>query len=57
DMDINCGRIVDGAATIQEMGQDIFDLILATASGDLSKSEQLGIGADEFVPWTVGAIL
>jgi altronate hydrolase len=57
DMDINCGRIVDGEATIQEMGQDIFDLILATASGDYSKSEQLGIGADEFVPWTVGAIL
>ncbi|MFP6748809.1 MAG: altronate dehydratase family protein [Alphaproteobacteria bacterium] len=57
DMDINCGRIVDGEATIQEMGQDIFDLILATASGELSKSEQLGIGADEFVPWTVGAIL
>ena len=57
DMDINCGRIVDGEATIQEMGQDIFDLILATASGELSKSEKLGIGSDEFVPWTVGAIL
>ncbi|MFP6707633.1 MAG: altronate dehydratase family protein [Alphaproteobacteria bacterium] len=57
DMDINCGRIIDGERSIQEMGQDIFDLILATASGDLSKSEQLGIGADEFVPWTVGAIL
>ncbi|MFP6771608.1 MAG: altronate dehydratase family protein [Alphaproteobacteria bacterium] len=57
DMDINCGRIIDGERSIQEMGQDIFELILATASGDLSKSEQLGIGADEFVPWTVGAIL
>ena len=57
DMDINCGRIVDGEATIQEMGQDIFDLIVSTASGELSKSEKLGIGSDEFVPWTVGAIL
>ena len=57
DMDINCGRIVDGEATIQEMGQDIFDLVVSTASGELSKSEKLGIGADEFVPWTVGAIL
>jgi altronate hydrolase len=57
DMDINCGRIVDGEVTIQEMGQEIFDLILATASGEQAKSEVLGIGADEFVPWTVGAIL
>ena len=57
DMDINCGRIVDGEATIQEMGQNIFDLIASTASGELSKSEKLGIGSDEFVPWTVGAIL
>jgi len=57
DMDINCGQIVDGAATIDEMGQQIFDLILATASGAPSKSEALGIGDDEFVPWTVGAIL
>jgi len=48
---------VDGDASIQEMGQQIFDLILATASGEASKSEALGIGNDEFVPWTVGAIL
>jgi len=57
DMDINCGQIVDGTATIDELGQQIFDLILATASGEPSKSEALGIGDDEFVPWTVGAIL
>ena len=43
DMDINCGRIIDRERSIQEMGQDIFDLILATASGDLSKSEQYPI--------------
>ncbi len=57
DMDINCGRIVDAEATIPQMGQEIFDLILATASGSQAKSELLGIGDDEFVPWTVGAIL
>ncbi len=57
DMDINCGQIVDGEATIEELGQQIFDLIVATASGAPSKSEALGIGDDEFVPWTVGAIL
>ena len=57
DMDINCGSIVDGEKTVQEVGKEIFDLILATASGEKSKSELLGVGDDEFVPWTVGAVM
>ncbi len=57
DMDINCGSIIDGEATVEEMGRQIFDRILATASGEKTKSEHLGFGEVEFVPWTVGAIL
>jgi altronate hydrolase len=57
DMDINCGEIIDGAATVQQMGQRIFDLVLATASGTPSKSEQHGYGQNEFVPWQVGAVM
>jgi altronate hydrolase len=57
DMDINCGEIVDGSANIQEMGQRIFELVLATASGGKSKSEQHGYGQNEFVPWQVGAVM
>ena len=57
DMDINCGRIVDGDASVESVGAEIFDKILACASGEQSKSEAFGIGEDEFVPWTVGAIL
>ncbi len=57
DMDINCGEIIDGKASIQEMGQRIFDLVLATASGELSKSEKHGYGQNEFVPWQVGAVM
>ena len=57
DMDINCGEIVDGTASIQEMGQRIFELVLATASGAHSKSEQHGYGQNEFVPWQVGAVM
>ena len=57
DMDINCGRIVDGTSTVREIGNEIFQQILACASGEQSKSETLGIGEEEFVPWTVGAIL
>jgi altronate hydrolase len=57
DMDINCGTIVDGEETIQENGRRIFDLILATASGQKTKSEALGIGDDEFEPWKIGATM
>ena len=57
DMDINCGEIIDGGATVAEMGQRIFEMVLATASGGLSKSEKHGYGQNEFVPWQVGAVM
>jgi altronate hydrolase len=57
DMDINCGEIIDGQASVQEMGERIFRLVLATASGERSKSEQHGYGQNEFVPWQVGAVM
>ncbi len=55
DMDINCGLIVDGEASVDEMGQRIFDLLIETASGRKTRSEELGFGDDEFVPWVLGA--
>ena len=57
DMDINCGEIIEGGATVAEMGQRIFEMVLATASGELSKSEKHGYGQNEFVPWQVGAVM
>jgi altronate hydrolase len=57
DMDINCGQVVDGEASVEEMGRQIFELVLATASGQRTKSELLGFGDDEFVPWTLGATM
>jgi altronate hydrolase len=57
DMDINCGEIIDGTSSIQAMGQRIFELVLATASGTHSKSELHGYGQSEFVPWQVGAVM
>ncbi len=57
DMDINCGQILDGSATVQQAGENIFRLILATASGEPSKSEIHGFGQDEFVPWYIGAVV
>jgi altronate hydrolase len=56
DMDINCGDIVEGVS-IEEKGRQIFDLLLRVASGEKTKSEQLGYGDNEFVPWQVGAVM
>ncbi|MFZ9254545.1 MAG: UxaA family hydrolase [Hylemonella sp.] len=57
DMDINCGEIVDGTASVEQMGQLIFDMVLAVASGEQSKSERHGYGQNEFVPWQLGAVM
>ena len=56
DMDINCGDIIDGVS-IEEKGREIFSSILATASGQKTKSELLDHGAMEFVPWQLGAVM
>ena len=56
DMDINCGLIVDGECTVPEMGERIFEQILRHASGEATKSEQLGLGDHEFVPWHLGIV-
>ena len=56
DMDINCGDVLDGVS-LEAKGQEIFETILRVASGERSKSEQLGYGDAEFVPWTIGATM
>jgi len=57
DMDVNCGTIVDGDATMQEIGEAIFHFILEVASGRKTKSESLGYEASVFVPWQIGPVL
>jgi arabinonate dehydratase len=57
DMDVNCGTIVDGTESVEQVGERIFKLILDTASGRKTKSEALGFGEDEFAPWVVGATM
>ena len=57
DIDINCGEVVDGTASIDELGERIFRLMLETASGRHTKSELHGYGQNEFVPWQLGAVM
>jgi altronate hydrolase len=54
DMDLNCGGILDGVASIESTGREIFDALLKAASGEPTKSELLGLGDHEFVPWQIG---
>jgi len=56
DMDINCGDVLEGT-TLQQKGEEIFARILAVASGERTKSELLGYGDSEFVPWSIGATM
>jgi len=54
DMDLNCGEILDGTKSLAQMGEEIFRAILRHASGERTKSELLGLGDHEFVPWPIG---
>jgi altronate hydrolase/galactarate dehydratase len=57
DMDINCGDIVSAGVSLEEKGREIFETFIATASGQHTKSEELGFGGAEFVPWQMGAVM
>ena len=57
DMDVNCGGIADGEETVEQVGARIFARLLAVASGERTRSEELGFGDEEFVPWQLGAVL
>jgi len=57
DIDLNCGEIADGDASVDAVGARLFQLILDTASGKKSKSEVHGYGQSEFVPWYLGAVM
>ena len=56
DMDVNAGVILSGTP-VAEVGRQIFDLMLEVASGRKTKSELLGYGEEEFVPWSIGPTL
>jgi altronate hydrolase len=56
DMDINAGVILNGSP-VEEVGRQIFEEILAVAGGKKTKSEQNGVGEEEFAPWSIGPTL
>ena len=56
DMDLNAGDVITGV-TLAEKGREIFEEFIAVASGKRTKSEALGFGGAEFVPWQIGAVM
>ena len=56
DMDLDAGPIVRGVS-IETVGDAFFEFALEVASGRKTASEKLGLGDNEFVPWTVGPTL
>ena len=57
DMDVNTGDILTDNLSVEEKGRQIYQLLLAVASGQPSKSEAQGLGDYEFVPWQIGATM
>ena len=55
-IDIDCGPIISGEKTIEEMGEDILDYCIKAASGEIiPKAVQLN--QDDFIPWKRGVSL
>ena len=57
DMDINAGAMLTEGQSLEEKGREIYEMLLAVASGAPSKSEAQGLGDYEFVPWQIGATM
>ena len=56
DMDIDCGVILEGTP-LEQVGRQIFEEVVAVASGKKTKSELSGVGEEEFAPWMIGPVL
>jgi DNA-binding Lrp family transcriptional regulator len=52
-----CACLLDGTATVEEVGAEIYGTILAVASGQETKSESMDYGEEEFVLWHIGTVM
>ena len=57
DMDINCGTILDGEESVEQVGARVFEAMVRVASGERTKSEAFDFGGAEFAPWVLGATM
>ena len=57
DIDVDCSPVIDGGVSLEEMGRQVYRVLVDVASGRPSASEALGLGGEEIVPWQIGAVL
>lgn len=57
DIDLDCSGVLEQGVPVEDMGRQVYDLVLDVASGRRSLSEELGLGGEEMVPWQLGAVL
>ena len=55
-IDINCGPVIEGEKTIEEMGTEILEYCLKAASGEITPKAVL-LNQDDFIPWKRGVSL
>jgi altronate hydrolase len=55
NMEVNAGAVADGERTLEQVGREIFDMMLRVASGEKTRAERLGHA--EFVPWRIGPVM
>jgi altronate hydrolase len=55
-IDIDCGPVIDGACTIEEMGEAILDYCTRAASGEVTPAA-VRLNQDDFIPWKRGVSL
>jgi len=56
DIDFNAGQLLEGASW-EEASQQLLDRVIATASGQRTRSETHGLSEQEFVPWQPDEVL
>ena len=56
-MDVNCGDIISEGVSLGDKGKHIFEMFIAVASGEQTKSEKLGFGGVKFVPWQIVTVM
>ncbi|MGB5028242.1 MAG: altronate dehydratase family protein [Chitinophagaceae bacterium] len=55
-IDIDCGPVIEGEKTIQQMGEDILEYCIKAASGEVIPKAVL-LNQDDFIPWKRGVSL
>ncbi len=55
-MDLDCGVVLDGEASVEDVGKRVYELLVQVASGRRTRSEELGFDDEEFAPWQLGAV-